>query len=309
MPQFLRHSTDVSASPARIWELLGDAAQHDRWNTLFQLRQSAALQTGGVLELEWLCASERSQTLRAQILLAIPECELRWRAVVQRFGSLTIDMMFEVLVLANRDTRVTQRVTLRGWGGLLMRWPRRDQMFLALEQSLKNLKELAEERPDFTMIATDDPRLSAKEAVVSAMRNAAARQPAADFHAELDPQTISVQLDAQVDTPPARATRAAPAASDRRPAYAVRDTFGDTSVERESYRVLASFDESCAKVSAREAAQAAAAQASLDTRPLEVLDVESASAAATAATRVRAAAEFGETLIERAVIKQRPAQA
>jgi hypothetical protein len=130
----------ISAPPARVWEVLTDLARYPQWNPLFR-EASGQVAAGARLTLKSVHpANGRLMTVRPKVLVAEPARELRWRASLP--GVMTGEHSF-TLSPADSGTRLVQTETFRGLLVPLSSTTisRTQPQFEALNQALKQRAE------------------------------------------------------------------------------------------------------------------------------------------------------------------------
>jgi hypothetical protein len=111
----LRSEVEISAEPGRIWQVLLDFANHQRWNPFWAELRGRAERVGRVT-LELTPPGGRNVRLRRQIGVFEPERELGWSGSYGWGWLLRSDQSFRLTSLADGRTRLTVAENLRGPG-------------------------------------------------------------------------------------------------------------------------------------------------------------------------------------------------
>jgi hypothetical protein len=138
-PYTVTRSTEIAASPARVWQVLTDLDAYDRWNPEIT-DVSGRLAVGETLTLR-LHSGDGAATLRPTVRAVATGRELRWLSRYHEIGGLADgEHRFTIEATGPERVRFTQAETFRGvavpffHGGLAADCDRFDAMNAALKK-------------------------------------------------------------------------------------------------------------------------------------------------------------------------------
>jgi hypothetical protein len=137
----LRTEVEIDAPPEHVWATLVDFAAYGEWNP-FLVSVTGEAAAGATLQVTASPPGGREMTFRAQVLVAEPSRELRWRGRLWADWLFTGEHFFQLRAAGGR-TRVVHGEDFGGLlvkplGGLLTRTARG---FVYMNQALKKRVE------------------------------------------------------------------------------------------------------------------------------------------------------------------------
>ena len=98
---------DIAASPERVWSILMDFSAYPQWNPFIRSLSGVA-KPGEKLRVTIQPEEHRAMTFRPRVLTATNQQELRWLGRLGFPGLFDGEHYFQLAVLSNGSTRVTQ---------------------------------------------------------------------------------------------------------------------------------------------------------------------------------------------------------
>ena len=112
-PTVLRVTTEVDASPDRVWQVLTDRTSYPDWNP-FIVSSTGELTTGGKITNVLRDTSGKETTFTPELLAVEPGRELRWIGKVPPGGIFDGEHSFRIEPLPGGRSRLIQQETFRG---------------------------------------------------------------------------------------------------------------------------------------------------------------------------------------------------
>jgi len=110
----LHAEVEINASAERVWRELADFTSYPQWNPFTPRISSGRPRIGEPLKVRFEPPGARAITLRAKVITAEPNHELRWRGHLLSSRVLDGDHSFVIEPLEENRVRFIQREVFRG---------------------------------------------------------------------------------------------------------------------------------------------------------------------------------------------------